>query len=217
MTLISYFGAIIGGFITLYGVRWTIKHNEESMNKNYAIQNQPVLTYEIGEPHHLYKKTGVLNFYFNSKYFDDNSRVTNKSKVIRLMNIGKGDMIDFNIEVEAENLESDTLGGSFLDFKQVSVLYEGNSSSNRIVAGESLEIDFTLPNYKKEMFEEVADRFRNYTLSFTLYLDITFFSIYDDYTYEYTLTLPFSATFELHGVRKGFYDLTFEETNLTKF
>ena len=43
---INFFGAITGGFLTLYGVWWTIKDQDEKRKKDLAIQYKPIL--ELG-------------------------------------------------------------------------------------------------------------------------------------------------------------------------
>ncbi|MFQ6793867.1 MAG: hypothetical protein ACLRT4_13995 [Thomasclavelia sp.] len=43
LTLIGYCGSILGGFLTLYGVWWTIKDQEDKRKKDLAIQYRPFL------------------------------------------------------------------------------------------------------------------------------------------------------------------------------
>lgn len=43
LTLIGYGGSILGGFLTLYGVWWTIEDNNKQRIEDFVIQYKPLL------------------------------------------------------------------------------------------------------------------------------------------------------------------------------
>lgn len=64
LTIVGYGGSILGGFLTLYGVWWTIKKQEEQKYKDTILINKPILVPEIV----IYDKISLNNMttiYFN--------------------------------------------------------------------------------------------------------------------------------------------------------
>lgn len=80
LTIIGYGGSILGGFLTLYGVWWTIKDqnknklldnkkHEEEKQESLRIQYRPILTFsnEIGSPTLLFESLFICNLKIENK------------------------------------------------------------------------------------------------------------------------------------------------------
>lgn len=84
-TWINFFGAVIGGGVTLVGVWWTIKNQEEQRRNDLAIQYRPIII-------------------FNNDDFQANEQADQQIIFhLKLLNVGRGEAM--NIKVNIENLE----------------------------------------------------------------------------------------------------------------
>ena len=130
LTLIGYCGSILGGFLTLYGVWWTIKEQNKNLIKqqekldrqrreDLAIQYKPYLVLE--------KPVTFTNEEINNSYLHYNN-IFDLNETLDLKNIGRGEAIISSIYVS--NLEDKT---NLIDIQtQIDSYYINKNSSAKL-------------------------------------------------------------------------------------
>lgn len=85
LQIVGYGGSILGGLLTLYGVWWTIKDNENQRREDLAIQYKPFLTIDIDDENskkydneEFEKSKEENNKTFNGFYMLEVSKKANK-------------------------------------------------------------------------------------------------------------------------------------------
>lgn len=100
IAIVGYGGAIIGGFLTLYGVWWTIEDNNEKRNKDLELQYCPILTADIVEKNSpIYNLCSEITVLYKHKYFNDADLVY-LNKLIKISNVGRGEIQKVALELE---------------------------------------------------------------------------------------------------------------------
>lgn len=92
IVIVEYGGAIIGGFLTLYGVWWTIEDNNNNRKKELELQYCPILSADIVEPSStIYQLSSEIVVLHQHPYFDDADLQYMKS-LIKICNVGRGEI-----------------------------------------------------------------------------------------------------------------------------
>lgn len=86
-TWIGFFGSIIGGGATLFGVWWTIKKQEEQRENDLAIQYKPIIDIVRDTSHDDYFNKFYVREELNEFYFP-----------IIITNIGRGEALNITIK-----------------------------------------------------------------------------------------------------------------------
>lgn len=84
---IGFFGSIIGGGATLFGVWWTIKKQEEQRENDLAIQYKPIIDITRDTSHDDYFNECYVHEELNELYFP-----------IIITNIGRGEALNITIK-----------------------------------------------------------------------------------------------------------------------
>ena len=97
--ILSYCGSILGGFLTLYGVWWTIRDQNEKRKMELAIQYSP-----------------VFNTYIHVPLIKDDSLVIK----FDIKNIGRGEVLSGSFDKEEVNFYgSHTFNSKIIDYRKV--------------------------------------------------------------------------------------------------
>lgn len=101
-TWIGFFGSIIGGGTTLFGVWWTINDQKEQREKDLAIQYRPYLKVDKSniQFHSSFTKEPVFELNENDEPIFIKNKIIDMSKfdiAISLSNIGRGEITKVNI------------------------------------------------------------------------------------------------------------------------
>lgn len=92
IVIVEYGGAIIGGFLTLYGVWWTIEDNNNNRRKELELQYCPILSADIVETSStIYQLSSEIVVLHQHPYFDDADLQYMKS-LIKIYNVGRGEI-----------------------------------------------------------------------------------------------------------------------------
>ncbi|OUP99924.1 hypothetical protein B5E91_12610 [Thomasclavelia spiroformis] len=86
IAIVSYGGSILGGFLTLYGVWWTIKDQEKKRYEDLALQYKPIL--RVIPPINDDEKIIIIN---------SNDAVLLFNMILYIENIGRGEAEDIEI------------------------------------------------------------------------------------------------------------------------
>ena len=88
LTIVGYGGSILGGFLTLYGVWWTIEDNNKQRKEDKKIEYLPILRIEQDEKESELKNH-ILTLAFS------------------LLNFGRGEAQDVNLDFETKMIARD--------------------------------------------------------------------------------------------------------------
>lgn len=132
-TIVGYTGSIIGGFLTVYGVWWTIKNQETNRRKDLATQYKPSLITEhikIDE-----KQTGMYLYItddvdYDPKQTNDSRKgFTKLAQGLQIVNVGRGDAFykasitsDEGIYIKSSS-ESELLSMDYLLRKEYPIVF----------------------------------------------------------------------------------------------
>lgn len=92
IAIVGYGGSIIGGFLTLYGVWWTIDDNQAGKRKNLELQYCPVLSAEIVRPNKPIRSLCSEVLIMHNHYGFDDANPMYTPEVIKLTNVGRGEI-----------------------------------------------------------------------------------------------------------------------------
>ena len=132
LALIGYIGSILGGFLTLYGVWWTINEQHEIRKTDLSIQYKPYLS----SPQPIAIDEDSL--YIEAKGNDHVSF----SKEIKLKNTGRGEalIMDSKVSCVSDKTKNINISSSIID--------------DYVDKNESLTVDILLEiNYFKEVIK----------------------------------------------------------------
>lgn len=176
-TWIGFFGSIIGGGTTLFGVWWTIKKQKEQRRKDLAIQYKPFLTVLLDKEHiHNYPIVHKIDFdkedcdgLYKIKIGKCNDASSNKKLFpIIINNIGEGECY---VKLATRPFYDDANGIKFEEITDKTIYQFDENWSTVIVRKKSitinlyvyydvseqisgeLSLDFRLESY--DMFEEI--------------------------------------------------------------
>lgn len=163
---IGYYGAVLGGLLTLAGVRVTIKRQEISDNKNRAAQYKPILTLvnqtteELIQTSIRYSNIGIAIQYFGRAeddkpfWYESPSDYTLKW-YYKIKNEGRGETTDARIE----KMEIDKSDLKWVDPHFVHSNYS-SQKIGEIIKQEEIGIVMNFPTYLyiKDEFYDKSER-----------------------------------------------------------
>ena len=98
LAIVGYGGSIIGGFLTLYGVWWTIEDNKKTKQQELELQYCPILLAEaISREERDRKLCSKIVIKYQHTGFND-AKPSYASQIIRLSNVGRGEIKQIIIE-----------------------------------------------------------------------------------------------------------------------
>lgn len=101
IAIVGYCGSIIGGFLTLYGVWWTIDDNQKARSKELELQYCPVLNADFvrrEKDHSNHLGTEII-LLFKHEWFND-ADLYFAEQLIELSNVGRGEIQQTKIYIE---------------------------------------------------------------------------------------------------------------------
>lgn len=119
LTLIGYGGSILGGFLTLYGVWWTIEDNNKQRIEDFVIQYKPLLFFKKVDNRPIEVNGNIVLYTQENKEFDTYELLT----YFTMTNLGRGEVLIKNF-----------------DFSIIDTISEENS---RIFPKIEIEFDYT--------------------------------------------------------------------------
>lgn len=156
IAIIGYSGTIIGGFLTLYGVCWTIQDNNINRKKELELQYCPILAASIiGRPTFVSHLSSEIIVLFGRDYFDD-TKLNYTNNLIQLRNVGRGEIKKIVVEMNEYNII--TVSSPVLRKKlnlSSYVLLDG--AFDFIPINGDFYIYVGLPQLKPEYYEQLAE------------------------------------------------------------
>lgn len=158
LTLIGYGGSIIGGFLTLYGVWWTINDQENKRKNDLAIQYMPLITcdqYEVETNDIVDNIMDCISTSVFSTFKGEilNSNIKEVKIILKFTNHGRGEAIVTNLKsllaiypAEDDNF-IDEYHDNPLEYNNIIIAVSQSKNVNLI-----LSFDKTKPIPKKMIF-----------------------------------------------------------------
>ena len=98
--IVGYTGSILGDFLTLYGVWWTIEDTKQSRKDDLELQFCPVLSAEIVRPNEKIRRLcSEIHVTHEHPGFND-TKIHYAEEVIKLTNVGRGEIKQVSIGLE---------------------------------------------------------------------------------------------------------------------
>lgn len=180
--LVSYCGAILGGFLTLYGVWWTIENNKKDKREEISVQYLPILQIKDKEINLVYEKRDDpeydcddingepyivnINYYMVYELICD----------INVKNTGRGEIISGQISCFAKD-------------SIISIDYKKNISDIYPQESFKLNLSININDYEQlkeiEYYKEINVEIRFYDIMGKEYLNIIPIYIENHEPYEY--------------------------------
>lgn len=196
---IGFYGAVLGGAITLLGVWLTIKNQEKESRQEKAIQFKPILNLiDIQFPENLigYREVGL-----GVTGYSNHTGSTGESHSPRYFLINQSNKISFYLTIkndgrgETSNAYLKTFEPVYTSINWADKHHLHPISTNQYVgellSGQKLGIKINLPPYllvKKEVFFEQEE------LELNTILEIQYNDMFDERSYQYDVHVRFRAT-----------------------
>ena len=203
---IGFYGSIIGGVLTLFGVWWTIADQEKKRREELAIQYQPILSANLIELKEKDKLCSELTLLFNHDGFSDND-LELAPYMIELTNLGRGEIRNTTIKI----YESYVVHEPFTDDNKL------NLSRSYILLNNLF--DFIPINGKKYLLIMIPKQKVTYDFSnliricVTLKISINGFIIEKTYDYLLNFYINIHINSEENRITVDSLTLSYNETN----
>lgn len=177
--LMSYLGAIIGGFLTLIGVYITIIHSKKEKINELELQYSPVLLLDVVENINYVGEQRELNILFNSQKFDDSNLMYGNS-LLKISNVGRGEAKDIIIDVRNIEIVSSSIKFNNEDISSYLLIQD---NIQFIPINGSLYIHIGIPSVIEN---------KDLSMILKITLDIEFMGIMNKKKYDYELNFCLS-------------------------
>lgn len=158
LIIIGYGGSIFGGFLTLYGVWWTIKDQEKKRREDLAMQYKPIL--RAIPPINDNEKVILINS-------DDTILAFNM--ILYIENIGRGEALD----IEISHSKCDVSGEELRFLRRNEKISMCNDFENILISGTELEC-LPVNNNRQLMIQPLVSKYYKESDIFFFNLDIRF-------------------------------------------
>lgn len=149
LAVVSYGGSIMGGFLTLYGVWWTIDANRVQQKEERELEYRPLLKFDVCEWQHRFQQIGEITYLFNNESFLDH-QPEYMDKMIVLENVGRGEIVELHCRICEVEIVSSCIGS----LKKVTSHFLGEEYINTIPVNGQIYILLGIP-YLKRMCEDM--------------------------------------------------------------
>lgn len=198
MEIVGYGGSILGGFLTLYGVWWTIDDNRRNRKEELELLYSPFLKLDIVDgKKQIHQLCSELTVLFSHPYFNNNDLQYCYS-LIKISNVGRGEIKNLNVHFRDCRVfeaphdvfpEGISPGQSYV---------LGDGRFNCIPVGGSQYWYVGLPKLIDEGRKKVG---KNASILMEATLDISFEGVFTDRIYHYML--HFCMDIPLEHMRKS--------------
>lgn len=181
-SLISYYGGLLGGLLSLAGVYITIKSASKTRKNDLKIEYRPLLSVDVVQPKDASKHLGFELFVlFDNPGFDNNDLAWLDER-LQIVNLGRGEVAEFEVGQVSCSLAFCPEGCSLKD-GELGVYKILDDIPRMIAVGRSTEMHLGIPRpvdenaiegfnfrlcYEVEMFARgsFSDNSDRYSLSF---------------------------------------------------
>lgn len=145
LAVVSYGGSIIGGFLTLYGVWWTIDANRVQQKEERELEYRPLLKFDVCKYQHRFQQVGEIIYLFHHEYFLD-AQPEYMDQMIVLENVGRGEIVELHCRV----CETELVTSCVNSLKEATSYFLGEQSINTIPVNGKIYIVLGIPCLKRK-------------------------------------------------------------------
>ena len=100
IAIVGYAGAILGGLLTLYGVKWTIEDSNANRKRELDLQYCPILTSDVVEKKEpIYNSCSELTILYSHICFSKTD-TKDMNKLIKFTNVGRGEIQSVDLDIK---------------------------------------------------------------------------------------------------------------------
>lgn len=205
LTIVEYGGAILGGFLTLYGVWWTIDDSNKGKKKELELQYCPILLTETkprqAMDRHLCTK---LRIEFQHDGFND-QKLSCADQIISLKNVGRGEIQQItvsNIQYTLNGTNNDKLTQ---ELKQNGLSIECDNILSFVPIGGSIDLLVGLSSIKHEFWESLYQYF--YSMM-NVSIDLSVSGVFTSNNHNYRLSFGIATTCTKDTRQHELYDIS---------
>lgn len=150
IAIVGYAGAIIGGLLTLYGVKWTIDDSNANRKRELDLQYCPILTSDVVEKREpIYNSCSELTILYEHPSFSK-TNAKDMNKLIKFTNAGRGEIQSVQLGIKECKAQLSYGDGCFeeLNTEESYILFNG--ITNLIPVAGVFYLYINLPNLEKE-------------------------------------------------------------------
>jgi len=150
IAIVGYAGAIIGGSLTLYGVKWTIDDSNANRKKELDLQYCPILTSDVVEKKEpIYNSCSELTVLYGHPCFS-RTDAKDMNKLIKLTNVGRGEIQSVQLGIKECKAQLSYGDGYFEELNTGESYILFNGITNLIPVDGVFYLYINLPNLEKE-------------------------------------------------------------------
>lgn len=198
IAIVGYCGSIIGGFLTLYGVWWTIDDNQKARSKELKLQYCPVLNADFvrKEKDHSNHLGSEIILLFRHEWFND-ADLYYAEQLIELSNVGRGEIQKTKIYIEkCEVVFAKPSKINDIDTKSSYIMID--SAMNFIPVNGKVHLHIGLPSLNAVGAKQVTEGY-NIRLAITLGVEIE--GIFSTKIEKYEMSFCLNYTLEDENVK----------------
>ena len=205
LTIVEYGGAILGGFLTLYGVWWTLDDSNKAKKKELELQYCPILLTETKprqeKDRHLCTK---MRIEFQHDGFND-QKLSWADQIISLKNVGRGEIQQItisNIQYNLIGTNNDTLTQ---ELQKNGLSVECDNILSFVPIGGSIDLIVGLSPIKLKYWESLYKYF--YSM-LTVSLDLSVQGVFTSNDHKYRLSFGIATTCNKDTRKHELYDIS---------
>ncbi len=146
IAIVGYAGAILGGLLTLYGVKWTIDDSNANRRKELDLQYCPILTSDVVEKKEpIYHSCSELTILYSHPCFSKTD-VKDMNKLIKFTNVGRGEIQSVHLGIKECKAQLSYGDGYFEDLNTEKSYILFNGITNLIPVDGMFYLYINLPN-----------------------------------------------------------------------
>ena len=205
LAIVGYGGAIIGGFLTLYGVWITIEDNKKVKQRELELQYCPILLAEAvprAERDQMLCSKIIIKHQHNG--FND-AKPSYANQMIRLSNVGRGEIKQIvikGIECTLKGTNNDSLTK---ELHSSGLLAAHDDTINFIPIGGSIDLLLGLASIRGEFWEELN---QYYYSTISVSIDFSLEGVFTSENQEYKLSFGIATTCVKNDRKHDLYDIS---------
>lgn len=154
--IVGYGGSILGGFLTLFGVWWTIEDSRNSRANDLERQYAPFILMDVvNQKKNIHRLCSEITFICDHSYFD-NTDLGFTDCLIKIQNVGRGEIQSLRVKlVESRIIHvPEVLSSEAMSLEHSYILFDGIFSC--IPVGGSVYWYIAWPKLKEDYREKVG-------------------------------------------------------------
>lgn len=206
IAIVGYGGSIIGGFLTLYGVWWTIDDNKNTRKKDLELQYCPVLSAEIIRPDKQIRTLcSEILVMHEHQGFKDNKPIYTQ-ELIKLKNVGRGEIKQVSFQLNECKLMHTNNDSLTKEIKTDNSYILCDGACNFVPVGGEFYLLVGIPAIRGEFWQSLH---KYYYSKLSISVDVSVQGVFTSDEQKYTLNFYVYTTATTDVRKHELDDMTF--------